>query len=473
MLRKITAVLLAAVVALGLPAAALAGTGPIVVRPSRPNTAAPAVVSQRSIPSPVSLTVSPASINLQVGQSQAIKAQVTFTDGSVRDAARNCVCIVSNSRVVSYRSGIITALSPGTATVTLRSYGKTAQIRVSVSKKEIPRPVSLAVSPASVELEVGQEQEFNAELTFSDGSVKDVSRNAVFIISNSRVISVRNGRIKALSPGSATLTIRSYGKTARVSVRVVEKAVEDPQEPGVREVPAVEFRGSVVTEDFEWEYAGETYKWRIDIPKDLLDWSRNVNETTKKYYEADGYTQYKMLLTMPSSLRVLVLAHSAKNEGDYTPWVKEPNNSSFMSALASALKERARKDNLDRFQTAELALAFVQQAISYELTEYPVLPSQALADRKGDCDVKSVLLAALLEKMGYDTALFYFDPSSTGKDTGHMAVGIAFKRQEVPRRDYPVKYYEFQGRNYYFAETTSEKPIGVSAGWKVTEIYPN
>lgn len=472
MLRKITAVLLAAVVVLGLPATALAGTGPIVVRPSRPNTAAPAVVSQRSIPSPVSLTVSPASVDLQVGQSQAIKAQVIFTDGSTRDAARNCVCIVSNSRVVSYRSGIITALSPGTATVTLRSYGKTAQIRVSVSKKEIPRPVSLAVSPASVELEVGQEQEINAELTFSDGSVKDVSRNAVFIISNSRVISVRNGRIKALSPGSATLTIVSYGKTARVNVSVVEKAVEEPQE-GVREVPAVECRGSVVTENFEWEYAGETYRWRIDIPKDLLDWSRNVNETTKKYYEADGYTQYKMLQTMPGSLRVLVLAHSAKNEGDYTPWVKEPNNSSFMGALASALKERARKDGLDRFQTAELALAFVQQAISYELTEYPVLPSQALADRKGDCDVKSVLLAALLERMGYDTALLYFDPASTGQDVGHMAVGIAFKREEVPRRDYPVKYYEFQGRNYYFAETTNEKPIGVSAGWKVTKIYPN
>lgn len=195
-----------------------------------------------TIPKPVSLTVNPTNVSMNVGDVKPFQATVIFSNGSTIDASRNAVFIISNTRVVTVKNGSLVALNPGSATVTIRSYGLTGKISVTVTKQPAaqnsvkkvvqpsagstfspPKPVSLVVNPTNVTSKVGEVKPFQATVTFSDGSTVDASRNAVFTISNARVVTVKDGALVALNPGSATITIRSYGLTGKISVTVTNQ----------------------------------------------------------------------------------------------------------------------------------------------------------------------------------------------------------------------------------------------------------
>jgi hypothetical protein len=65
-------------------------------------------------------------------------------------------------------------------------------------------------------------------------------------------------------------------------------------------------------------------------------------------------------------------------------------------------------------------------------------PYQVIYDNKGICSEKSMLLAALLSKLGYGVALFHFVPEN------HMSVGIKSPMQ-----------YSYVQSGYAFIETTN------------------
>jgi hypothetical protein len=74
----------------------------------------------------------------------------------------------------------------------------------------------------------------------------------------------------------------------------------------------------------------------------------------------------------------------------------------------------------------EVAVAFVQTAIAYDFkTAYQLTggkihyPSETLLDRKGVCADKTILLAALLQALGYRLAILSWDRAN------HMALGVA------------------------------------------------
>ena len=83
---------------------------------------------------------------------------------------------------------------------------------------------------------------------------------------------------------------------------------------------------------------------------------------------------------------------------------------------------RVKDENgLDSDRYLEMITAFVQ-SIPYEDHPGgapPKFPVETVAERTGDCDDKSLLLAALLSRAGYDVALLNFIENS------HMGVGIA------------------------------------------------
>lgn len=135
----------------------------------------------------------------------------------------------------------------------------------------------------------------------------------------------------------------------------------------------------------------------------------------------------------------------------YVPYVTEEKNSELVRTLAGAIAEKAPRTPRERI---EFAAAFVQEAIPYvsEEGEYPRYPVETLVDG-GDCEDKSILLAAILRAMGYRTALLVFDGNP-----GHMAVGVECL-------DCWGSYYQKDGVKYFYLETT--KP-----GWPLGEIPP-
>jgi len=198
----------------------------------------------------------------------------------------------------------------------------------------------------------------------------------------------------------------------------------------VIEVPSVLYPTSIptISRTFTWSCEGKTFKWLIHIPQALLDYSKSTR--TKLSVSLRALTEFPC---------------------DITYLLRDTNNRTFIQYLAGQLTVAARWAGFDRIGTAQLVISFVQ-AIPYQIRP-PQLPVQTLAEG-GDCDCKSILAAALLDAMGYKVALIVF--------SDHVAVGIAFYPWESPRVS-PAWYWEWEGRRFYYAETTSP-------GWQIGQL---
>jgi len=183
--------------------------------------------------------------------------------------------------------------------------------------------------------------------------------------------------------------------------------------------------GMVITRSYKWGYDGEEWAWDLQIPAELYD-----------YYKE-----------MPRS--------STKN---YAVYVTHPLDDEYVGRLAATIKDAADKERYSEYKTIGLAAAFVQnlpynpdpETTPYD--EYPRYPVETLVDKGGDCEDTSILLAAILDSMGYGVVLV--NPSH------HLAVGVLCEEGT------PGRYYPYKGGSYYYLETTE-------LGWGIGELPQN
>lgn len=121
-----------------------------------------------------------------------------------------------------------------------------------------------------------------------------------------------------------------------------------------------------------------------------------------------------------------------------------------IAPLAERFKARVRQAKLDPVQSVELAMSYVQ-AIPYEIPkERPfglLPPGLVVAQKKGDCDSKALLLHMLLESLGIDSVMLTSDAHR------HSMLGVA-----IPAQGTKITH---EGRSYAFVETTAKNaPIG-------------
>ena len=134
---------------------------------------------------------------------------------------------------------------------------------------------------------------------------------------------------------------------------------------------------------------------------------------------------------------------------NYAVYTYEHAEHTFLDGFAKALTMEAKGKGMDEWQTINFVVSFVQ-GLQYkkETGEYPKFPVETLADKGGDCEDTAILLAGLLERMGYDAVLV--------NPPGHMAVALACKNCKGSA-------FEQSGRRYFYIETTS-------AGFSVGEL---
>ncbi|MDD4255841.1 MAG: hypothetical protein PHP59_10770 [Methanofollis sp.] len=116
----------------------------------------------------------------------------------------------------------------------------------------------------------------------------------------------------------------------------------------------------------------------------------------------------------------------------YRAFIDDSHQETLYGKLLHAFSDLRDKKDLDSDRYVELVTAFVQ-AIPYEHHPNgtpPKFPVETIAEGTGDCDDKSLLLAALLSRAGYDVALLDFVNDS------HMAVGIAGDHTTFGSTDY-------------------------------------
>jgi uncharacterized protein YjdB len=135
---------------------------------------------------------------------------------------RNVIWSSSNPAVAAVKDGQVTAISKGTATITVTTEdgGKTATCSVTVKEKLYPVD-GVTLDKTSIELTEGDVVELKATVTPSNAS----NPNVVWTSDNPSVVTVRDGRVTALSKGNATITVTTEdgGKTATCSVKVNAK----------------------------------------------------------------------------------------------------------------------------------------------------------------------------------------------------------------------------------------------------------
>lgn len=143
---------------------------------------------------------------------------------TTRDASGN----VLTGRTVTWSSGaqsvatvngtgLVTAVAPGTATITATSEGKTAQATITVN----PIPVeTVELTIPSATLQVGETSTLTAVAKSSNGTTL-TGRTITWTSSEPSVATVNNGVVTAVAPGQTTITATSEGKNATGSITVV------------------------------------------------------------------------------------------------------------------------------------------------------------------------------------------------------------------------------------------------------------
>jgi hypothetical protein len=131
---------------------------------------------------------------------------------------------------------------------------------------------------------------------------------------------------------------------------------------------------------------------------------------------------------------------------DYYPaFVNEPNHDAFFADVLAELRAVRDARGLDSDRYAELMTVFAQ-SVTYRTDPVdlsPKFPVETLVEGDGDCDDKTLLLAGLLAREGYDVAIMLFEPEK------HVALGL---RTTGP---------DYEGTGYAYVETTTGGFIGM------------
>ena len=157
--------------------------------------------------------------------------EATLTATVKPDNATNKTVIweSSDTDVATVRDGIITAVKEGEATVTVTTEdrGLTMKCQVTVLAKVITVS-EVTLDKASVSLVEGEETTLTATVTPDNATNKKVSWTS----SDNNVASVSDGKVTALKPGTATITVTTEdgGKTATCEVTVKAKQSYDQNE---------------------------------------------------------------------------------------------------------------------------------------------------------------------------------------------------------------------------------------------------
>lgn len=177
------------------------------------------IASITVMPVPVaSVTVAPTRVDLTPGAHSTLGA-VPYDAAGNALAGRALVWASSNSSVATVdAAGTVTAVAPGSATVTVTSEGVSGSAAVSVA---VPAVASVAIQPRGATLLRGTTLQLSATVTDASGAV--ISDRALTWKSSNAGVAIVSaaGVVSAVAPGSANISVALDDKADTVSISVV------------------------------------------------------------------------------------------------------------------------------------------------------------------------------------------------------------------------------------------------------------
>jgi uncharacterized protein YjdB len=172
----------------------------------------------------LSLNVVPAALSLPLGSTSQLQAIASMSDGTQQTLSSSVTWQTSQSAMAAVNAqGVVTAAGQGAAQVSATYQGLTNSASITVVP---PVLVSIAVTPASPSLPVGETQQFKATGTFTDGTTQDLTLSATWTSSTATIASISPaGLASGLVVGSTTVTAVSGTIQGSTTLAVVPPVV--------------------------------------------------------------------------------------------------------------------------------------------------------------------------------------------------------------------------------------------------------
>jgi len=169
-------------------------------------------------PTITSISVTPDDMTLPIGVGQQYIASAIYSDGSIQDLVSNVTWSSSSTSVATIDSnGLAATLAEGTTTITATVGSFTDSSTITVVPAHLQ---SITLSPSSLSVAPGTQQQFTATGNFDDGSTQ-VLTSALWSSSAVSVLTIdQNGLAIAVGPGTSTVSVVSGTVSATASVTV-------------------------------------------------------------------------------------------------------------------------------------------------------------------------------------------------------------------------------------------------------------
>lgn len=172
----------------------------------------------------LSVILNTTSITMTEGESMEILATVSPKDAE----NKKVLWTTSNSSVAIVNEGMVTAIKEGHASITATSDdgGKTATCSVDVKAKFIS-VTGVSLDQSELNLMEGDEYILVATVLPDNASNKKITWNS----DNNSVATVKDGKVTAIEPGSATITVKTEDGTKTAICKVTVSAKDYSSEP--------------------------------------------------------------------------------------------------------------------------------------------------------------------------------------------------------------------------------------------------
>ena len=167
-----------------------------------------------------SVTVSPESINMVIGDTERLTLTILPENASVKSgtwaSSDEAVATVS-------QDGTVTAVAEGTAVITVTAGSKSATCNVTVTAERIEIE-SIEISPAEVTLtQIGETAQLTVKIMPEDATYTDMTWTS----SDESIATVtQEGLVTAVAEGNATLTVSVGEISATCSVTVADESIK-------------------------------------------------------------------------------------------------------------------------------------------------------------------------------------------------------------------------------------------------------
>ena len=170
-----------------------------------------------ALPPVQAVTVSPARDTLAVNGARQFVAELRDAGGAAL-TGRAIVWASDNTTVaITSASGVVTALAPGTATISASSEGRSGSAVLVVLARLAS---AVTVTPGVASITVGNTLSLAVQITDAQGNVL-TGRPLTFVSESPAVATVSAaGLVTAVGPGTARIVVSSEGKTGVASIQV-------------------------------------------------------------------------------------------------------------------------------------------------------------------------------------------------------------------------------------------------------------